>query len=146
MEDSLSDYLENNKSSFSTVKWAPRNAWGIFQKNKVLNDIEEMLRNNLPVVFSYDGSRIGKEKETLIMYKELNDARIRLQDKDIDEDKTEPVTSHYMTIIGTHKYLDKASNHYETILKVESWGNIYYVRYDDYSRRLSYVTNILRIS
>lgn len=141
MEVSLRNYLRYNKKWFTSAEWAPRRTWGVFQKNKVLNDIEEMLRNNYPVVFSYDG---GIEKKQLIMYKKLNDARIRLQDK--DGKNTEPVTSHYMTIIGTHKYLDKASNHFETILKVESWGNIYYVRYDDYSRRLSYVTNILRIS
>lgn len=31
------------------------------------------------------------------------------------------------------------------ILMIESWGDIYYVRYDDYSPHLSYFTNILRI-
>lgn len=76
------------------------------------------------------------------MYNTLNDARAGLE----ETKNKEPIVSHYMTIIGTYKYLDKTSNRYETILKVESWGNIYYVRYDDYSPHLSYATNILRIT
>lgn len=137
MKASLKKYLKKNGNRFSTVKWAPR-VLGIRQKDRLLNDIENMLKNDLPVVCSYDAS-VTKKK--LCMYKTLNDARLGLK----EEKNTEPIVSHYMTIIGTYKYLDKTGNRYETLLQVVSWGNIYYVRYDDYSRRLSYFTNILRI-
>ncbi len=138
MEVSLKNYLNHNRKWFSTVKWAPRLSY-IRQKDWLLNDIEKMLKNNLPVVCSYDASVTKKE---LYMYDTLKDARAGLE----KTKNKEPIVSHYMTIIGTYKYLDKTSNRYETILKVESWGNIYYVRYDDYSPHLSYATNILRIT
>lgn len=138
MKASLKKYLKNNGNRFSTVKWAPR-VLGIRQKARLLNDIENMLKNNFPVVCSYDAS-VTKKK--LCMYKTLNDARLGLK----EGQNTESIVSHYMTIIGTYKYLDKTGNRYETLLQVVSWGNIYYVRYDDYSRRLNYATNILRIT
>ena len=55
------------------------------------------------------------------------------------------VNSHYMTIIGYSKYLKDDGLEYEYILKVVSWGGIYFINYDDYAKKLSYFSNILEV-
>ena len=57
----------------------------------------------------------------------------------------ERTVSHYMTIVGYQKYIDDTSMDYHYILKVVSWGEVYYVNYDEYMQKLSYVTNILSV-
>ena len=54
---------------------------------------------------------------------------------------------HYnMTIIGYTKYLKEDGETYGYILKIVSWGNIYYVNYDQYTKTwLDFTSNILEI-
>lgn len=53
--------------------------------------------------------------------------------------------SHYMTVVGLYKYADKNPMDYKYILEVVSWGEIYYIDYDEYADKLSYVSNILSV-
>ena len=56
------------------------------------------------------------------------------------------VESHYMTIIGLYKYWDEEIKRFEYILEVVSWGDVYYIGYDEYSDNISYFSNILTIN
>ena len=65
--------------------------------------------------------------------------------KDKDESGSEDCTAHYMTIIGLYKYWDEASSEYDYILQATSWGEVFYIRFDEYSDNISYFSNIFRI-
>lgn len=140
MEVGLEAFLRRNKHEQKSVTWSPYSLYGKEDEKKlVLNEIQKMLNNDLPVVFSYYSP--DKDKP-LRLYSTLEHAK--LADKDADQNSRTPI-SHYMTVIGLYKYMDEDSTDYEYILKIVSWGKIFYVRYDDYSDNLSYVSNILRI-
>ena len=98
--------------------------------------IEDMIDRNIPVVFSY---HTFDKNEYLHLYHSIASA------KAMKEDKHQEITSHYMTIVGYQKYIDDTSMDYHYILKVVSWGEVYYVNYDEYMQKLSYVTNILSV-
>jgi len=56
--------------------------------------------------------------------------------------------SHYMTITELIEYSDDVSVliNKKTILKVASWGNIYYIDFDEYKNQIDLFTNILSIN
>ncbi|MBQ3601352.1 MAG: VWA domain-containing protein [Lachnospiraceae bacterium] len=135
MEEGFSTFLKTYQKPYKTVEWAeyallPEK----IQKELVIQQIEEMLDNGIPVVFSYcdliEGIKIG-------LYSDMISARIC--------GKTEGTNDHYMTIVGVYKYRDISTFEEEYILKVVSWGDIYYINYNKYAEKLSYVTNILSV-
>ena len=139
MEIGLSDYLDKNKFYYSWVEWA---RYGFddstSQKINVLEDTKNMLKKDIPVVFSYYDKKTG-----IKMYKDLSDMKNYL-----DKNKNNPTASatpksHYMTIIGVMKIYVNGS--YKKILKVVSWGEIYYISYDDYAKHLNFFSNILSV-
>ena len=69
MEIGLSDYLDKNKFYYSWVEWA---RYGFddstSQKINVLEDTKNMLKKDIPVVFSYYDKKTG-----IKMYKDLSD-------------------------------------------------------------------------
>lgn len=128
-------YLSANKIGYSHAQWAPHCFLGKMQQKKlILKDIREMLENNIPVIFNY----YRMDKKNITMYYNLEGAVQR------DGDHT-GTDAHYMTIIGLYKYLDETSLEDQYILKVESWGNIFYIRYDEYAMNLNYFSSILKI-
>lgn len=50
-----------------------------------------------------------------------------------------------MIVIGLYKFIKADGSDYDYIMKVTSWGEIYYIRYDEYSENLDYFSNILSI-
>lgn len=139
MRSGLKSFLKANRYQYTSVQWAPYWLYGKARKKRlILEDIERMLQDNLPVVFSYysfdKNRKIG-------LYSSLESA--------IDRDTPDPhrtdINSHYMTIIGLYRYSANDSSEDKYILKVVSWGNIYYIRYDEYGSGLSYFSNILKI-
>ena len=50
-----------------------------------------------------------------------------------------------MTVIGLYKIYNKELGKYELFLRVTDRGSIRYVRYDEYSKLLGVVSNILVI-
>ena len=128
MESGIEKYLEENGSLYCNAKWASTN-----NKTKTISVIETMISNNLPVVFSYHDP-----DDPLGMYGSVENAK-----KDFNTIYN--ARDHYMTIIGYTKYLNDNGKDYSYVLKVESWGNIYYISYDQYADKISYVTNILEI-
>ena len=102
-----------------------------------IKTIERMISENIPIVFSYyvDGLKIP------LYYSEEN-AINHLTDTGY----ATSTNSHYMTIIGYTKYLDPDSNHYRYVLKVVSWGKIYYINFDEYVDYMNLYTSILEIS
>lgn len=134
MESGLSGFFERNTSSITNVNWAKYNHYGLTaQKRYVREDIQKMLGENIPVVFSYY-SILGDE---IAMYYDLQGAQ--------SHGASRPKNSHYMTVIGLYKCMDKGTRDYRYILEVVSWGAIYYIDYDEYADNLSYFSNILSV-
>ena len=83
----------------------------------------------------------------------------------VKEGKLTRINSHYLTIIGLYSFepgekrksWENAQEHEHSenaqeregsenvLLKVESWGRIYFVRFSDYAANLNFFTNILSI-
>lgn len=139
MELGLHSFLQMNNHEQTSVKWAPYSAYAREdEKHLLLDEIEKMLNNDLPVVFAY---YTAEDDNPIILYKDKEDAKQR----NVETKENKTAKAHYMTIIGLHKDFEESTMTYEYILEVVSWGNIYYIRYDDYSDSISYFSNILRI-
>ena len=140
MKYGLNLFLSHNNHEQTSVTWAP---YSLTPKTShsmlVLEEIEDMLGKDLPVVFAY---YTFDEEDKLILYSDEEYAKIQNVNADLDH---EDVGEHYMTIIGLYRYLNEDSTDYEYLLKVTSWGKVHYIRYDDYIKKLSYFSNILRI-
>ena len=139
MEIGMNDFLrkEVDDSSYAL--------WGIYrhlpfklQKESVLCNIEKMLKDNIPVVFSY--CSFGDEEDKLTLYPN----EVSVKEKRMS-DENERVKQHYMTVIGLSKYYEEETQNPKYLLKVVSWGNIYYIDYDEYADKLSYFSNILSV-
>lgn len=135
MEAGFAYYLRTNNYPYTNVKWAPYSEMFRYAKNQTALTIEDMIDRNIPVVFSY---HTFDKNEYLRAYYNWEDSKS-------EGDSYEKITSHYMTIVGYRKYIDGSSMDYHYILKVVSWGEVYYVNYDEYMQKLSYVTNILSV-
>lgn len=126
---------DENIDSKTNVTWAKNSIVGInIQKQYVLETMEDMLNDNIPVVFAYYD--FGDENVSL--YTSFEDA------KDMPHEAS-GINSHYMTVVGLYKYADKNPMNYKYILEVVSWGDVYYIDYDEYAEKLSYFTNILSV-
>lgn len=135
MEAGLRECLIRNHCHRTRVQWAPfagksKNR----QKHLVWDTICDMLNADYPVVCSYH--TFSPKEHALILYHELGLALRGVK----AEGRYDKISSHYMTIIGC--YVSETGCH---VLQIESWGNLYYVRYDEYAEKLNYFTNILRI-
>ena len=102
-----------------------------WQKKAVLSDMERMLSQNIPVVFSCH--RFGKKHDTGL-YRSLEEAG--------NGKPPETVNGHYMTVISLHKSPTYDGKY---IMKVISWGKIYYIDYDEYASGLNFFHNILTV-
>ena len=130
------------------MTWAPYSWYGKEEQSRlILKSMKNMLENNIPVVFSYYNNDKKTEKEM----KEENTTekrgrKIKLYDSvntaKINGDNTEKTNSHYMTVIVICRYIDDNSD-YKYVMKIVSWGDIYYIRYDEYSESISYACNFL---
>ncbi len=136
MEKGIEEYLKYNNHNCNRAIWAP---YSIISDPKIetAEKIEKMIGMNIPVVFAYH-SFLG---EKLVLYQNEADA---LNDS-LASGSDGFCSSHYMTIIGIEKYLEESGISYKYILKVVSWGNIYYVNYDEYAKKLSSFSNILEL-
>lgn len=141
MMSGFSDFLTTNGNPSTNVKWARYNGESFDkQKQDILNDIEEMLNKDIPVVFAYH-TFVG---EGIKLYDSLQGAKYT---SELNEDGIRPQTqpSHYMTIVGLYKYNSEKPMQYNYILQVVSWGKTYYINYDMYANKLSYFSNILSV-
>lgn len=138
MESGLKRFLKANNNSSRNVEWARyRRDTFIKEKQEIVNEIEEMLNKDIPVVFSYN---TFEEGDGIRLYTSLENAR----EKKTSTNDEEP-RSHYMTIIGLYKYASDQPLQYKYILEVVSWGKVYYIDYDMYSKNLNYFSNILSV-
>ncbi len=136
MKLGIQSYLKSNNHPYKKAKWAPVSAGDKKAKTKIAIKIETMISRDLPVVFSY--------------YSSDKDDKINLYfDEKAAEDgkgSHREINSHYMTIIGYSKFSGKDKKRCSYVLKVVSWGEIYYINYDEYADKLSYFSNILEVS
>ena len=136
---------------YKEVFWNGYNSLGFYDEESTLIDIKRMISENFPVVFSYD-TYFNHLSYLELYYEDYNDHDdivddiLRTINRDYHSYNTNGqdgfCTSHYMTIIGYIKYIND-DGEYDYLLKVVSWGKIYYVRYDDYSKGLNLTQNIL---
>lgn len=139
MKRGLNRFLSNEAYDVKKVTWARYWAHTRKQQKKlVLLDMKRMLNANIPVVFSYYA--FGKKKQNQItLYLDEASAKNKLKNN------CGTVNGHYMTIIGLLKYGREEDANPKYILKVVSWGRVYYIDYDEYADKLSYFSNILSI-
>ena len=117
----------------------PYNAtWGLscdFVKTYVR--IEKMVRNNIPVIFSFDN---GFSDEKLKLYTSTDE-------KSYSFNMDDAVSSHYMAVTGIIEYSDEIADRirHQRMLEISSWGKKYYIDFDEYAPFMSPFTNILYI-
>ena len=135
MEKGLSQFLKERGLSRQRVKWAPYAIKPIKrQREMVRKAMEEMLAEDYPVVFSYH--TFEPKKKGLVLYSALEDA----EKGTAPTSKDEVIDSHYMTATGIYRTKNGLY-----VLQTESWGRIYYVRFEKFAENLNYFTNILMI-
>lgn len=133
MESGFFKFLKANGNEHNFVIWAVDSSFGkSVQEEYVQKRIEMMLDDNIPVVFAYCDLR---EKE-ISMYSDW---------RDVYNKSAKGPTSHYMTITGLLEVLDQNTMEYKKVLKVVSWGKVYYIDYEEYADKLSYFSNILSV-
>ncbi|MDE6627384.1 MAG: cellulose binding domain-containing protein, partial [Lachnospiraceae bacterium] len=138
MQDGFHYFLSANGNSNTHVKWARYSLEpNLDQKRKVIDDIESMLNKDIPVVFSY---YTDDKDDGIRLYSSLENAK-----NDIKTGNDRTPTSHYMTIVGLHKFATDQPLHHNYILEVVSWGHVYYINYDIYANKLSWFSNILSV-
>lgn len=140
MERGLRSFLECHDSPRKRVKWAPY-FWlpRSRQRMRVLETMQDMLGANVPVVFSFH--TFDSKRKSLVLYANRERAMAGAGAQAGDA----MVNSHYMTVIGLYEYTIPGKEP-GILMQVESWGRIYYVRYQEYATRLNYFTNILKIT
>lgn len=134
MEKGIKSYLNHNNYPYNKVKWAPVYMGKDWLKNITARKIEAMISKNLPVVFSY------------YSFDDDDEIKLYFSEKGAEKQKgpSKPINEHYMTIIGYSKTGGNGKS-YSYVLKVVSWGDIYYINYDEYADKLSYFSNILEV-
>lgn len=136
MEGGLTNFLMANNCYSKKVKWA---RYGQFAsdtaKQKIADEIERMLNEDMPVVFSY---HTFEEGDGIIMYDSLENAKG-------GNGNIEKQDSHYMTIIGLYRCPGEQPWNYKYILEVVSWGRVYYIDYDMYAKKLNWFSNIMSV-
>ncbi len=98
--------------------------WGTGEKD-FLDCIEEMIDNNIPILFSVGPGYMHKERVKLYKINVYNNKTV------FSEDTT--VKDHYMTITG----IVYGEEEKKVMLELSSWGKKYYLDYDEYA---DYVT------
>lgn len=117
----------------------PYNAtWGLscdFVKTYVR--IEKMVRNNIPVIFSFYN---GFSDERLKLYTSIDE-------KSYSFNMNDAVSAHYMTVTGIIEYSDEIADRigHKRMLEISSWGKKYYIDFDEYAPFMSPFANILYI-
>lgn len=138
MEGGFSDFLSANGNPNTNVTWA-RYSGETYDKQKqaVVNEIENMLNKDIPVVFAYHTSQ---KEDAIRLYTSLENAKEKTEGAD---DRT--AKSHYMTIVGLYRFASNQPLQYKYILEVVSWGHVFYIDYDMYADKLGYYSNILSV-
>jgi len=154
MTKGLRRYLnQGGKNEYPTqeviVRWAPFMGFGrASRREKLLEDICEMLKQDIPVVCAYHcffGEGLG-------LYECMEDTL----DAKVDSSAGKPVPvarvkSHYMTVVevlawqGGEDPGRSRRSEADVVIKVISWGRAYYVSFAEYAKYINLFTNVLRI-
>ncbi len=107
------------------VKWAPTK-----RSKNIMYYIEDMLDHNIPIATSYFTFK-KKDKIQFFIYDEKDNCLILKQ----------RCNSHYFNITGIVEFENEGDKYF----RISSWGKLYYIRVEDWIRKLSYFSNILYI-
>ena len=130
--DGIYNISERNRMGLEG-KWVPT-----FNSRKCLEIMKEMLENDIPVMFSYftfDGNNNSK-----LLYRQFD-----IENGEIKEGRS--VASHYMTATGIVEYSEDVKEilGFERAIKVATWGQQFYMNYDDIGNNLDFFTNIYEL-
>ena len=135
-KDSVYGELNLSLSDYYSLRWNT-----IKNSDRTYNDIKKMLSKNIPVVMSYD-NYFDEHKTKLTLYSEyINDG----------DYTTQIAKSHYFTVTGVIEISDDISISEltvpsKTILQVSSWGEKYYISFEDYIKQQNAFSNYLYIN
>ncbi len=129
----LNDFMIANGNYFSGITWAK-----YYNKEKIILSIKEMINNNLPIVFAYNSYPSADE---IYLYSDMYDA-ITDKGKDYCQYYSD---GHYMSIVGYVIYCYGNSEE-KYLLRVESNGDLFYINFDEYAKKISYSNNLLLYS
>lgn len=113
-------------------EWAPTT-----NNKKCLEIMKKMLTEDIPIIFSYHA------------FLEINSKPIyNFIDGKFVEVGNQKIQSHYMIVTGLIEYSEdvKTLIGFERMLKVATWGQLYYMNYDDIGDNLTLGTNIFQIN
>ena len=132
LADGIYNICERNHMGLEG-NWAPA-----FNSRKCLEIMKEMFEDDIPVMFSYftfDGENNSKS-----LYRQFE-----MEDGKIKEDS--PVASHYMTATGIVEYSEDVKEilGFQRAIKVATWGQQFYMNYDDIGNHLDLFTNIYEL-
>lgn len=102
--------------------WAPS-----IRRKKLKWHIESMLSSNRPIPASYF---VFFKRHALALYRLNEDGKL---------DYSQSINSHYFTI--TALYTDDTND--KIYLKISSWGEVFFIDYDAWLKRISIFSNIL---
>ncbi len=109
------------------VKWAPS-----LKKSKIINMINEMLTNGVPIPAAY---YVFNKKNKLAFYTyDVHHNQMK---------ECSSCTSHYFNITGIMNIV--INNENQIYFKISTWGKLYYIKLDEWIKKLSYFSNILYI-
>lgn len=102
-------------------------------KTKCLNSMKNMLKEDLPVLFSYNDN--------------VNLTLFKFENNEFSYTYSENIPSHYMVATGIIEFSDNAEKiiGYKTLLKVATYGKTFYADFDLYAKKLGFTTNIMKI-
>lgn len=101
-------------------------------RDGMLEDIEQMLSNNLPVILEIGDGKVTGERVNEKNEKEAIYDKVTFYVLERGEYVAMEVThDHYVTVTGIVEYENPNGNH-TTMLEISSWGKKYYMDYDEY--------------
>ena len=108
-----------NKYGIAHTEEKYASSWSAFwDEDETLRDIRDMLEQDIPVVMAIGISNSGELK----LYREANNQYIY---------KDESTSLHFVTITGL--YMDKSRANHKIMLEVSSWGEKYFIDYEEYA-------------
>lgn len=115
MTDYLNDFFYKNGMS-AYAHWK-------ITRSGMLEDIEQMLSDNIPVILEIgDGKEDENEVKDKITFYTLSKGEYVA---------TKMTHNHYVTVTGIIEYENQDETH-QTMLEISSWGEKYYMDYDEY--------------
>ena len=116
---SMGDYIEDRCREYGISINAD---WNYFKGTDQYDTMKKMLANNIPVILGLHSQEAYKTNE--------NELKLYKFEKENFEHKKD-VGSHYVVVTAIYEQ-EQADGSYKRMIEVSSWGEKYYIDYDEY--------------